>query len=357
VTHNAPATVGNNLNTFLNRLIVDDNNAPNTNLWVAVCNGYRSAVLDFTNAIKNSLQLLNETNNIAPSFNPFTNQFLSLVVRTSTNMIDGPYSVASVTSVSAITCSPTRDGMPIYFLDQNALRRLDTSGMVITLAGGAQAGFRDGRTGLLNNPRGLEVSLDGTVYIADAGNAAIRAYNTNGLRTLAGFPPGTNNAAPVVGATDGQRADARFNRPRGLLINHKGNLLVADTMNHAIREVTPAGFVTTFAGTLGTGGLQDGLTVLAAQAKRNRGVAMAQFWFPESMVADTNDLLYVVESGICSLPGEQLPIAIALGLVDGVELVTWSDPSQFPNHWEPWQWSGMSQAEFPVMRAEKRSVT
>jgi hypothetical protein len=56
-------------------------------------------------------------------------------------------------------------------------------------------------------------------------------------------------------------------------------------------------------------------------------------------------------SHVCSLPGEQLPVAIALGLVDGIELITWSDPTQFPNHWEPWQWSGMSQAEFPVMRA------
>ncbi|HEY5912767.1 MAG TPA: CehA/McbA family metallohydrolase [Verrucomicrobiae bacterium] len=59
----------------------------------------------------------------------------------------------------------------------------------------------------------------------------------------------------------------------------------------------------------------------------------------------------VVWSHVCSLPGEQLPIGIALGLVDGMELVTWNDPTQFPNHWEPWETSGMSQAEFPVMRA------
>jgi len=56
-------------------------------------------------------------------------------------------------------------------------------------------------------------------------------------------------------------------------------------------------------------------------------------------------------SHVCSLPGEQLPIGIALGLVDGIELLTWNDPTQFPNHWEPWEYSGMSQAEFPVMRA------
>jgi hypothetical protein len=51
-----------------------------------------------------------------------------------------------------------------------------------------------------------------------------------------------------------------------------------------------------------------------------------------------------------SLPGAELPIGLALGLVDGIELITWNDPTQFPNHWGPWLNSGMSQAEFPVLR-------
>ncbi len=51
-----------------------------------------------------------------------------------------------------------------------------------------------------------------------------------------------------------------------------------------------------------------------------------------------------------SLPGAQLPVAVALGLVDGIELITWNDPTQFPNHWGPWLDSGMSQAEFPTLR-------
>lgn len=55
-------------------------------------------------------------------------------------------------------------------------------------------------------------------------------------------------------------------------------------------------------------------------------------------------------SHVCSLPGAELPIGIALGLVDGIELVTWNDPTQFPNHWGPWEDSGLSQAEFPVLR-------
>jgi hypothetical protein len=53
---------------------------------------------------------------------------------------------------------------------------------------------------------------------------------------------------------------------------------------------------------------------------------------------------------VSSVPGSEYPIALALGLVDGVELVTWNDPTQLPNHWGPWLDSGMSQAEFPVLR-------
>ncbi len=56
-------------------------------------------------------------------------------------------------------------------------------------------------------------------------------------------------------------------------------------------------------------------------------------------------------SHISSLPGAELPVALALGLVDGVELITWSDPTHLPNHWGPWEDSGFSQAEFPVMRS------
>ena len=59
----------------------------------------------------------------------------------------------------------------------------------------------------------------------------------------------------------------------------------------------------------------------------------------------------VVWCHISSLPGKEFPIGIALGLVDAVELITWSDPAQLPNHWNPWLESGMSMAEFPIMRS------
>ncbi|MGI8784335.1 MAG: CehA/McbA family metallohydrolase [Acidobacteriota bacterium] len=53
----------------------------------------------------------------------------------------------------------------------------------------------------------------------------------------------------------------------------------------------------------------------------------------------------------CNLPGAESPIDIALGLVDAIDLITYDDPTQLPSHWGPWKNSGMSQAEFTVMRS------
>ena len=51
-----------------------------------------------------------------------------------------------------------------------------------------------------------------------------------------------------------------------------------------------------------------------------------------------------------NLPGFQSPVGIALGPVDAIELPTWGDATQLPAHWGPWDDSGMSLAEFTVMR-------
>jgi hypothetical protein len=53
----------------------------------------------------------------------------------------------------------------------------------------------------------------------------------------------------------------------------------------------------------------------------------------------------------CNLPGAESPVDIALGLVDAIDLITYDDPTQLPSHWGPWTNSGMSQAEFTVMRS------
>ncbi|RPJ87032.1 MAG: hypothetical protein EHM18_03190, partial [Acidobacteria bacterium] len=51
-----------------------------------------------------------------------------------------------------------------------------------------------------------------------------------------------------------------------------------------------------------------------------------------------------------NLPGAESPVAVALGLLDAIELPTWSDPMQLPAHLSPWDTSGMETAEFTPMR-------
>jgi hypothetical protein len=58
----------------------------------------------------------------------------------------------------------------------------------------------------------------------------------------------------------------------------------------------------------------------------------------------------VAWSHYSNLPGAESPVAVALGKIDALELITYDDPTQLPSHWGPWKNSGMPLAEFPVLR-------
>ena len=130
------------------------------------------------------------------------------------------------------------------------------NGTTNVFAGSASAGpgSVDG-TGLaarFRDPHGLAVDSQGNVYVADDSNATIRKIRLDGLvTTLAG-------SAGATGAFDGSGAYARFNHPTGLTLDSSGTIYVTDHDNHAIRKISPLGVVTTLAGMLGTSGNADG---------------------------------------------------------------------------------------------------
>ncbi|MDB5097908.1 MAG: hypothetical protein JWM80_2329, partial [Cyanobacteria bacterium RYN_339] len=96
----------------------------------------------------------------------------------------------------------------------------------------------------LGGPLGTAVDAAGNVYIADSGNALIRKLSPAGtISTLAG--------SGLVGSADGQGTAASFNNPHGIAVDAAGNVFVADSDNRAIRMITPAGLVTTLAGGAG----------------------------------------------------------------------------------------------------------
>jgi sugar lactone lactonase YvrE len=118
-------------------------------------------------------------------------------------------------------------------------------------------GLVDGAAGSarFDCPSAVAVDAAGTIYVSDTRNHLIRAIDASGVRTLAGGPA-------ITGFVDGTGAAARFQAPHGIVLDPAGNLYVTDRGNNAIRKVTPAGVVTTVAGN-GTSGSTDGASTVA----------------------------------------------------------------------------------------------
>ena len=109
------------------------------------------------------------------------------------------------------------------------------------------------------------MAANGNVYVADKNNHRIRIVTPAGVvTTLAG--------SSTSGFADGTGAGAKFNYPSGVAVDSSTNVYVADASNHRIRKVTPGGVVTTLAGD-GAGAFADG-TGAAARFSGPAGVAV-----------------------------------------------------------------------------------
>ena len=172
----------------------------------------------------------------------------------------------------------------VYVADgSSTIRKITPAGVVTTLAGSAyQNGNQDGTGGAaqFNNPRGVAVDGSGTVYVADSNNNTIRKVTPAGVvTTLAGSPYQNGNV-------DATGSAAQFFQPQGVAVDSNGYVYVADRNNCTIRKITPGGAVTTLAGTPGISGNPNG-TGSAAQFANPQGVAVDAAG--NVYVADTNN--------------------------------------------------------------------
>jgi len=169
----------------------------------------------------------------------------------------------------------------VYVADagNNMVRKISANGIVSTLAGNGSPGAVNGVgvAASFNNPRGVAVSANGDVYIADTGNSLIRKVTPEGLvSTFAG--------SGAMFYFDGKGTAASFNGPEGLVFDVNGNLLVADAGNHSIRKITPDGTVTTLAGS-GRIGVTNG------DGKESK------FYRPHGLAIDAEGALLVADGG------------------------------------------------------------
>jgi hypothetical protein len=165
----------------------------------------------------------------------------------------------------------------LYIADyyNNAVRKVNlTTGIITTVAGNGTPGY-SGDGGLataatLNQPWGIDIDAQGNIYTADYNNNAIRKIDTAGIiTTLAG-----NGTAGYTG-DGGLATAAELNQPSGIVVDAIGNIYIPDAGNDVIRRINTAGIINTIAGNGTAGYSGDGGIATAAQLNLPYDVTLA----------------------------------------------------------------------------------
>lgn len=173
---------------------------------------------------------------------------------------------------------PGRQG---YLVEGGLIRKITPAGVVTTIAGSLdERGHVDGpgSKARFHAPMSIAGDQYGNMFVADTLNHVIRKISPDGMvSTFAGRPEKT-------GFADGLGNKASFNTPNIIVFDRHGNLYVADSGNFLIRKITPAGEVTTIAGTPGSRGVIP-------------GKLPASLSFISGLTIDDQDTVYIFSEG------------------------------------------------------------
>jgi len=196
----------------------------------------------------------------------------------------GPAAAAGMGTPSAVMV----DGAGNLFITldgSNRIRKVDTRGIISTVAGTGTAGFSgDGGPAAqaqISEPNGIAADADGNLYFTDTGNNRVREISTAGIvTTIAG-----NGAAGPSG--DGSPATAAsITAPYGIVLDGSGNIYVSGYLDQTVRLISK-GTITTIAGMPHNGGCcLDGAPAI-----------WAIFSYPAGLALDSTGSLYIADLG------------------------------------------------------------
>jgi hypothetical protein len=209
----------------------------------------------------------------------------------------------------------------IYFADvlNNRIRKIDAAGIITTFAGTGVQGFAgDGGPATscqLYKPYGIVFDAAGNMYICDCNNNRIRKVNTSGIITTiagTGAVGSTGDGGPALLAT--------MDTPRGIGIDGAGNIYFADCLSARIRKVSTTGTITTVVGTGVSGYSGDGGPAVNAQIRCAYGIsfdAMNNLYFSDLLsqcirkVDGSGIIRTVVGTGTVGFSGDGGPAVAA----------------------------------------------
>jgi trimeric autotransporter adhesin len=189
-------------------------------------------------------------------------------------------------------------GITVYMSDvpTNAIWAHDlVTGAETLVTGSLGAGYA-GDGGLaseaqLTGPRGIAFNTAGDLYIADSGNHAVRKIAADGtITTVAG------NGTAGFSGDGGKAIGALLNTPTAVAVDSKGNLYIADTLNHRIRKVNRAGIIDTVAGSGVLSAVSHGTGGFGFSGDGGPAVG-AQLSIPEGVAIDAQGNLYIADTG------------------------------------------------------------
>jgi sugar lactone lactonase YvrE len=213
-----------------------------------------------------------------------SNGIINTIAGTGIQGFSGDGDVATTALVGFITSLDIDTSGNIFFADQtsNRIRRITSNGIINTYAGTGTISFSgDGgpsTAAQISGPGSITVDASGTIYFVDRGNRRIRKITPNGIiSTIAG------NGLSGFSGDGGDALSATFNDIADIAVDNQGNLYICDKLNYRIRKLNlSTGVINTIAGNGSTLFSGDGGPAIAA------GIG-----WPTSVAVDVNGNIYL----------------------------------------------------------------